>query len=89
MPPHRREAGTVDHEGSHYVRPVRKDRTLHRWSESLATSKSVGFDIDYRKLLAAFQKRACVLRAYYYTAVIEDLEFSSIRPLIDWLVTPS
>ncbi len=50
-----------------------------------ATSKSLGFDIDYRKLLAAFQKRAYVLRAYYYTAVIEDLEFSSIRPLIDWL----
>ncbi|WP_026619592.1 uncharacterized LabA/DUF88 family protein [Ensifer sp. WSM1721] len=50
-----------------------------------ATSKSLGFDIDYRKLLAAFQKRAYLLRAYYYTALIEDLEFSSIRPLIDWL----
>lgn len=50
-----------------------------------ATSKSLGFDIDYRKLLSAFQKRAYLLRAYYYTALIEDLEFSSIRPLIDWL----
>jgi uncharacterized LabA/DUF88 family protein len=50
-----------------------------------ATSKNLGFDIDYRKLLAAFQKRAYLLRAYYYTALIEDLEFSSIRPLIDWL----
>jgi uncharacterized LabA/DUF88 family protein len=26
-----------------------------------------------------------LVRAYYYTAVIEDQEFSSIRPLIDWL----
>jgi uncharacterized LabA/DUF88 family protein len=50
-----------------------------------ATSKSLGFDVDYRKLLSAFQKRAYLLRAYYYTALIEDLEFSSIRPLIDWL----
>ncbi|MCA1491049.1 NYN domain-containing protein [Sinorhizobium alkalisoli] len=50
-----------------------------------AASKSLGFDIDYRKLLSAFQKRAYLLRAYYYTALIDDLEFSTIRPLIDWL----
>jgi uncharacterized LabA/DUF88 family protein len=50
-----------------------------------ATSRSLGFDIDYRKLLAAFQKRGYLVRAYYYTALIEDQEYSSIRPLIDWL----
>lgn len=50
-----------------------------------ATSKALGFDIDYRKLLAAFQKRGYLLRAYYYTALVEDQEYSSIRPLIDWL----
>ncbi|ASQ15062.1 NYN domain-containing protein [Sinorhizobium meliloti] len=50
-----------------------------------AASKSLGFDIDYRKLLEAFRKRGYLLRAYYYTALIEYLEFSSIRPLIDWL----
>ncbi|WEX76161.1 NYN domain-containing protein [Sinorhizobium numidicum] len=50
-----------------------------------AASKSLGFDIDYRKLLKAFQKRGYLLRAYYYTTLIEGLEFSSIRPLIDWL----
>ena len=50
-----------------------------------ATSRALGFDIDYRKLLAAFQKRAYLLRAYYYTALVEDQEYSSIRPLIDWL----
>ena len=26
-----------------------------------------------------------MIRAFYYTAVIEDQEYSSIRPLIDWL----
>lgn len=50
-----------------------------------ATSKSLGFDVDYRKLLQAFRNRAYLLRAYYYTALVEDLEFASIRPLIDWL----
>jgi uncharacterized LabA/DUF88 family protein len=50
-----------------------------------ATSKAVGVDIDYRRLLIEFQSRAYLLRAYYYTALVEDQEYSSIRPLIDWL----
>jgi uncharacterized LabA/DUF88 family protein len=50
-----------------------------------AASKTLGFDIDYRKLLKAFQKRGYLLRASYYTALVEDQEYSSIRPLIDWL----
>ena len=50
-----------------------------------ATSRALGFDIDYRKLLTSFQKRGYLLRAYYYTALVEDQEYSSIRPLIDWL----
>ena len=50
-----------------------------------ATSKALGFDIDYRKMLSSFQKKGYLLRAYYYTALIEDQEYSSIRPLIDWL----
>src|ERR1700747_1368626 len=50
-----------------------------------AAVKSLGFDIDYKRLLREFQSRGDLLRALYYTAVIEDQEFSSIRPLIDWL----
>ena len=50
-----------------------------------ATSRALGFDIDYRKLLSSFQERSYLLRAYYYTALVEDQEYSSIRPLIDWL----
>jgi uncharacterized LabA/DUF88 family protein len=50
-----------------------------------ATAKVLGFDIDYRRLLAEFQGRGAVVRAFYYTVVIEDQEFPSIRPLIDWL----
>src|SRR3569833_1566521 len=50
-----------------------------------ATSKTLGFDIDYKRLLKEFQSRGTLLRAFYYTAIIEDQEYSSIRPLIDWL----
>lgn len=50
-----------------------------------ATAKALGFDIDYKRLLHEFQSRGNLLRAFYYTAVIEDQEYSSIRPLIDWL----
>lgn len=50
-----------------------------------ATSKSLGFDIDYKKLLALFRQKGQLVRALYYTALAEDQEYSSIRPLIDWL----
>ncbi len=50
-----------------------------------ATAKALGFDIDYKKLLLEFQSKGYLLRAYYYTALAEDQEYSSIRPLIDWL----
>ncbi|MEH2592506.1 LabA-like NYN domain-containing protein [Bradyrhizobium sp. AZCC 1721] len=50
-----------------------------------ATARTLGFDIDYRRLLKEFQSRGALLRAFYYTTVIEDQEYTSIRPLIDWL----
>ncbi len=50
-----------------------------------AAAKSLGFDIDYRRLLTEYQGQGYLLRAYYYTALAEDQEYSSIRPLIDWL----
>jgi uncharacterized LabA/DUF88 family protein len=50
-----------------------------------ATTKTLGFDIDYKRLLKEFQSRGHLVRAFYYTALVEDQEYSSIRPLIDWL----
>ena len=50
-----------------------------------SAAKSLGFDIDYRKLLEEFRKRGVLIRAYYYTALVEDQEYSPIRPLVDWL----
>src|SRR6266853_2994820 len=50
-----------------------------------ATAKALGFDIDYKRLLTEFQSRGTLVRAFYYTAIFEDREYFSIRPLIDWL----
>jgi uncharacterized LabA/DUF88 family protein len=50
-----------------------------------ATAKSLAFDIDYKRLLALFRTKGQLVRALYYTALIEDQEYSSIRPLVDWL----
>ena len=54
-------------------------------SNLYATAKAVGFDIDYRRLLGWFRKRCRLVRAIYYTALMEDAEYSPVRPLIDWL----
>ena len=45
----------------------------------------LGFDIDYSRLLEVFREKGRLVRAYYYTALVEDQEYSPIRPLIDWL----
>jgi len=50
-----------------------------------ATARMLGFDIDYKRLLNEFEGRGSLLRAFYYTAIFEDQEYSSIRPLTDWL----
>ncbi len=50
-----------------------------------ATAKALGFDVDYKRLLAEFESRGTLVRAFYYTLTIEDQEYSSIRQLIDWL----
>lgn len=50
-----------------------------------SAAKGLAFDIDYRKLLEEFKKSGRLVRAYYYTALVEDQDFSPIRPLVDWL----
>jgi uncharacterized LabA/DUF88 family protein len=50
-----------------------------------ATAKALSFDIDYKRLLNLFRTKGRLIRALYYTALAEDQEYSSIRPLIDWL----
>jgi uncharacterized LabA/DUF88 family protein len=50
-----------------------------------AAARALGFDIDYKRLLDLFAKKGHLIRAFYYTALVEDQEYSPIRPLVDWL----
>ena len=50
-----------------------------------SAARGLSIDIDYKKLLDEFRKRGVLIRAYYYTALIEDQEYTPIRPLVDWL----
>jgi len=50
-----------------------------------ATARSLGFDLDYKRLLKEFKDHGTLLRAFYYTTVMEDVEYCTVRPLVDWL----
>ncbi len=50
-----------------------------------AAARALGFDIDYKRLLEEFASRGRLLRAFYYTALTDEQEYSPIRPLVDWL----
>ena len=54
-------------------------------SNLYAAARALGFDIDYKKLLEMFSQTGRLVRAYYYTALVEDQDYSPIRPLVDWL----
>jgi uncharacterized LabA/DUF88 family protein len=50
-----------------------------------SAARSLAFDIDYKRLLELFRSKGRLIRAFYYTALLEDQEYSPIRPLVDWL----
>jgi uncharacterized LabA/DUF88 family protein len=50
-----------------------------------STAKVLGFDVDFRRLLSEFQSKGALVRAFFYTTIFEDAEFSTVRPLLDWL----
>src|SRR5690242_7011489 len=50
-----------------------------------AAARALAFDVDYKRLLHLFGTKGRLIRAFYYTALIEDQEYSPLRPLVDWL----
>jgi uncharacterized LabA/DUF88 family protein len=50
-----------------------------------AATRSLSFDIDYRRLLEYFGAKTNLLRAYYYSALLETEDYSPLKPLTDWL----
>jgi uncharacterized LabA/DUF88 family protein len=65
--------------------PIERIALFIDGSNLYAAARALGFDIDYKKLLDFFKVRGYLVRALYYTALIEDQEYSPIRPLVDWL----
>ncbi len=68
-----------------YFYPAERIGLFIDGSNLYAAARSLGFDIDYKKLLDHFAENGRLIRAFYYTALIEDQEYSPIRPLVDWL----
>lgn len=54
-------------------------------SNLYSAARALGFDIDYKKLLDVFAAKGRLTRAFYYTALTDEQEYSPIRPLVDWL----
>ena len=50
-----------------------------------AAARALNINIDYKRMLDYFSKRGRLIRAFYYTALIEEQDYSPIRPLVDWL----
>ena len=71
--------------GSNFFYPEEKLAVFIDGANLYAATKSLEFDIDYKRLLSWISSQSRLVRAFYYTALVEDQEFSPIRPLIDWL----
>ncbi len=50
-----------------------------------AAARALKLDIDFRRLRDFFAGQSQLVRAFYYTALIEDGDYSPLRPLVDWL----
>jgi uncharacterized LabA/DUF88 family protein len=50
-----------------------------------SAAKSLNADMDFKKLIDFFRSKGVLVRAYYYTAIVEGEEYSPVRPLVDWL----
>ncbi len=50
-------------------------------------ARALGFDMDYKNLLAKSRAASRLVRAYYFTSMQEDRDqdYSPLRPLVDWL----
>lgn len=68
-----------------YFHPNEKLALFIDGSNLFASAKSLNFDIDYKQLRNFFAEKGILLRANYYTALLEDQEYSPLRPLVDWL----
>ena len=68
-----------------YFIPTERTALFIDGANLYAASRHLGFDVDYRNLLEYFRSRTNIVRAYYYSALLDTEEYSPLRPLTDWL----
>ena len=68
-----------------YFRPTERVALFIDGANLYSASRNLGFDVDYRNLLEYFRKQCNIIRAYYYSAVLETEDYSPLKPLTDWL----
>ena len=81
----RSDSGSADFDAGFEMSFTNKIAVFIDGANIYATTKALGFEIDYRQLLLELQSHGNLVRAFYYTTIIEDQEYSSVRPLVDWL----
>ena len=67
------------------IRPEERYAVFIDGANLYQTAKTLGFDIDYKRLRGLFRSQGQLLRIYYYTALLDEQEYSPVRPLVDWL----
>lgn len=67
------------------VRPGSRVYAFIDGSNHYACARGLNVDIDYKAQLECLMEDCNLVRAFYYTALLENDEFSSLRPLVDWL----
>ncbi|MDE2006293.1 MAG: NYN domain-containing protein [Rhodospirillales bacterium] len=68
-----------------FFRPDERTALFIDGANLYSASRNLGFDVDYRNMLEYFRSQARVLRAYYYSALLETEDYSPLKPLTDWL----
>ena len=50
-----------------------------------SAARALNFEVDFKLLRQEFERRGRLLRAYYYTALLEGEDYTPVKPLVDWL----
>lgn len=67
------------------IKPDQRFAAFIDGSNFHASTKALQFDVDFEKLLQALRQTGHLVRAYYYTALPDNNEYSPIKRIADWL----
>jgi uncharacterized LabA/DUF88 family protein len=68
-----------------FIKPTDRTYVFIDGPNFYATVKAISLDVDYKRMLQLFRTACNCVAINYYTATSDDQEYSSLKPLIDWL----